>query len=235
MLVLESGVNDAVRAQLGFRLHETGRWQTALTSTSILLAALMFPASAVSAQSIFVQGAAGIEIRRSSADTHKSASDRTAPAVVLGIGTELMHHWVVDAELSLDGESKTETTTDVVVFGQPRTIHNVYTSERRGVAVLAGYRTAAQHRVRLGFYGGVSFSNFRREIASDAAAIVLNTAASTSVFDQRLTAPIVAFDAAVRVTDHLAVVSAVSVQGLKIGEELGGHSIQPSIGARISF
>src|SRR4051794_24570095 len=121
-----------------------------LTSACILLAALMLPASAASAQSIFVQGTAGVEIRRFSAETDKSAFDGTAPAVVVGIGTEVMRHWVVDAELSLNGESKTETTTDVVIFGQPRTIHNVYTSERRGLAVLAGYRTAADHPVRLG-------------------------------------------------------------------------------------
>jgi hypothetical protein len=238
MLVRGSAVNDAVRTQLGFRHRETDRWQTAmtaLTSTSILLAVLMLPASAASAQSIFVQGAAGVEIRRFSAEADKSAFDGTAPAVVIGGGTELMQHWAVGAELSLNGESKTETATDVVVFGQPRTIHNVYTSARRGFAVVAGYRTPAQHPVRVGFYGGVSFSIFRREIASDAATIVLNTPASTSVFEERLSGPIVAFDAAVRVTDHLAVVSAVSVQGLKIGDELEGHSIQPSIGARISF
>jgi Outer membrane protein beta-barrel domain len=208
---------------------------TALASTCILLAALMLAASAASAQSVFVQGTGGVEIRRFSAETDKSAFDGTASAVVLGIGTELIPHWVVGAEFSLNGESTRETSTDVVVFGQPRTIHNVYTSERRGVAVVAGYRTAVHHGVQLGSYGGVSFSVFRREIASDAAPIVLNTAASSSVFEERLTGPIVAVDLAVPINGHLAVVSAVSVQGLKIGEELGGHSIQPSIGARIAF
>ncbi|MFL6278602.1 MAG: outer membrane beta-barrel protein [Vicinamibacterales bacterium] len=208
---------------------------TALTSTSILLALLVLPASAVSAQTIFVQGTVGVDIKRFSAETDKSAFDGTARAVVIGGGTELMRHLAVDAELSLSGESKTETTTDVVIFGQPRTIHNIYTSERRGLAVVAGYRTAAHHPVRLGIYGGVSFSIFRREIASDAASIVLNTAASASVFEERLTGPIVAFDATVRVSEHLGVISAVSVQGLKIGEELDGHSIQPSVGVRVSF
>jgi hypothetical protein len=208
---------------------------TALTSTAILLALLVLPASAASAQTTFFQGTAGVEIRRFSAETDKSAFDGTARAVVIGGGAELMRHWAVDAELSLNGKSNTETTTDVVIFGQPRTIHNVYTSERRGFAVVAGYRTAVHHPVRIGFYGGLSFSIFRREIASDAAALVLNTAASTSVFEERLVGPIIAFDAAVRVSDHLAVVSAVSLQGLKIGEELDGHSIQPSVGARISF
>ena len=231
-------MDDAIRVQLGFRRDVRDRWQTArtvLTSTCILLAALMVSASAASAQTIFVQGTVGAEVRRFSAETDKSAFDGTARAFVFGGGTELMRHWVVGAELSLNGQSKTETTTDVVIFGQPRTIHNVYTSERRGFAVVAGYRTAAHHPVRVGVYGGVSFSIFRREIGSDAATIVLNTAASSSVFEERLTGPIVALDAAVRVNDHFAVVSAVTLQGLKIGEELDGHSLQPSVGARISF
>jgi Outer membrane protein beta-barrel domain len=207
----------------------------ALTSRCVPLAALLLAASSASAQSIFVQGGAGIEIKRFSAETDKSAFDGTAPAFVLGIGTELMQHWVVSGQVSLNGESKRETTTDVVVFGQPRTIHNVYTSQRHGIAALAGYRTAARQAVRLGIYGGVSFSAFRREIASDAATIVLNTPASASVYDERLTGPVVAFDVSIRVNDHVAVVSEISLQGLTVGEELGGHSLQPSIGARFSF
>src|SRR3954470_12044713 len=78
MLAPGSAVNDAVRAKLDFRQPETDRWQTAmtaLTSTCILLGALMVPASAASAQSIFVQGGAAIEHRRFSAETDKSPFD----------------------------------------------------------------------------------------------------------------------------------------------------------------
>jgi hypothetical protein len=231
-------MEDAVNAQPGFPQYKTEGLPSAkpiLTSTYIVVVVLMLLASAASAQSIFVQGSAGIEVRRFSAETEKSAFDGAAPAVVLGIGTELMQHWPVSVQLSLNGESKLERVTDVVVFGQPRAIHNLYTSERRGLAVLAGYRTSAHRRARFGYYGGVSFSLFRREIASDAASIVLNTVDSSSVFEERLTTPVVAVDATVRIRDHFAVLATVVVQGLEIGEELGGHSIQSSIGARVSF
>ena len=117
---------------------------------SVLVALLMLP-SGVSAQSLVVQAGAGPDIKRFSDEAGQSAYDGTALAVVFGIGQEIASHWVISAEVDLGGRSTRRTTTDgVIISGQSRVIHNSYTSQRRSVAVFAGYRTAAHRRVRLG-------------------------------------------------------------------------------------
>jgi hypothetical protein len=65
--------------------------------------------------------------------------------------------------------------------------------------------------------------------------VVLGAPAPGSVYDQRLTSAIVGLDVAIRVGAHVAIVPAVRAQGLTIGTELGGYSVRPSIGGRISF
>lgn len=191
--------------------------------------------SSVSAQSIFVQGSVGADIRRFSADPEKSAFDGNATAGAFTVGSEFISHWVVAADMDLGGRSTRTTTTSVVFSGKALEIHNSYRSERRSISALAGYRTGDHWRIRVGYYAGVSFTTFRREIVSDAESIVLQSPAPGSIYDQRLTGPVVGIDAAIRAGKHVAIVPAVRAQGLRIGTELGGHSVRPSIGARISF
>jgi hypothetical protein len=123
----------------------------------------------------------------------------------------------------------------VSVSGQSRDIHNEYTSQRRSASALIGYQTSFRHNLQVGYYTGLSFSTVRREIASDADAVVLQTPAPTSIFTDRLAGAIVGIDAAIRVAAHLAVVAGLRAQGLALSGDLGGHSIRPSIGARIFF
>jgi hypothetical protein len=210
---------------------------------ALFLAVLALPSSA-SAQLVFIQGSVVADIKRFDDEAGQSAYDGTARALAFGIGHNITSHWFFSAEVDLGARSTRTTTTDVVVIsGASRVIHNSYSSQRRSIAALAGYRTAPQRRVQLGYYGGVCFTTLRREIASDAAAVVLQDAAAlgldtfpvTSRYEDRLTGPIVGFDAAFRTGPHVAIVAALKAQGLKVGEELGGHSIRPAIGARIAF
>lgn len=200
-----------------------------------MLIALLASAASASAQPVFVQGSAGLDIRRFSAEPEKSPFDGNAASFLVAGGTEFIRHWVVTAEFDVGRRTTTETTTSAVFSGQTLTVRNSYSAERRTFAAMAGFRTDGDRRWRLGYYAGVAFSTLRREIVSDAESIVLNSPAPGSVYDQRLTSAIVAIDVAIRVAPHLAIVPALRAQPLTIGTELGGRSIRPSIGARLSF
>jgi hypothetical protein len=203
--------------------------------TRALLVAFIALAPDASAQSVFLQGSIGSDIRRFSADPEKSAFDGTGTSIAIAAGGEFMSHWTASAELDLGRRATRSTTTALTIFGQPREIHTSYSSERRSIAALAGYRTASRRRVRVGCYAGVVFTIFRREIVSDAESIVLQSPAPGSVYEQRLTGPIVGIDLAVRAGPHVAIVPALRAQSLRIGTELGGHSIRPSVGVRVAF
>ena len=192
-------------------------------------------AASASAQTFFIEGRTGADVRRFSAETSPSPFDGTARAGVIGAGGHILPHWTVGAELDLGARSTDTTTTPVSVSGRSRDIHNAYTIERRSASALVGYQTSAHHRVRMGYYAGLSFSVVRREIASDAEAIVLQTPAPTAVYSDRLVNAIVGVDAAVRVAPRLDFVAALRAQGLTLGSALGGHSVRPSIGARVTF
>jgi outer membrane protein with beta-barrel domain len=200
-----------------------------------LVLALLGCASSASAQSVFAQGSVGVDVRRFSAEPEKSPYDGTAPTFMFGGGAEFIGHWVATAEADFGSSTTTSTQTSVVFNGQTLTVHTSYSAERRSVSALAGYRSDGHRRWRVGYYGGVSFTNLRREIVSDAESVVLQAPAPGSVYDQRLTSAIVALDVAIRVGAHLAIVPALRAQGLTIGTELGGYSIRPSIGGRVSF
>jgi hypothetical protein len=200
-----------------------------------LFIAFIALSSSVSAQSFFLDGSAGADIRRFSAEPEKSPFDGTATAFSFAAGTEFIRHWIVSAEIDLGGRTTTSTTTDVVFSGRPLTIHNSYSAERRSVSVLGGYRSGVDRRWRMGFYAGVSFSTLQREIVSDAESVVLQSPAPGSVYEQRLTSAIVAVDVAIRVVPHFAIVPALRAQPLTIGTELSGVSVRPSVGVRVFF
>lgn len=202
---------------------------------SVLMLGLLLAAPSASAQSMFVQGSAGREIKRFSGEPENSVFDATASAITLGAAGHIMPHWTIGAELDLGGRSTTSRTTSVSVSGQNRDIHTDYTSERRSASALVGYQTSPRHGVQLACYAGLSFSTVRREIASDAEAVVLQAPAPTSLYTDRLAGAIVGVDAVIRLAPHLAVVPGLRAQGLALGGDLGGHSIRPSIGARVSF
>jgi hypothetical protein len=199
-----------------------------------LIAFFAFVSSA-SAQPFFVQGTVGADLRHFSAEPEKSPFDGTSSTFLIGAGTEFIRHWVVSAEFDAGGETTTTSTTSAAFSGQTLTIHNSYSAERRTFAALAGFRSDGERRWRIGYYAGIAFSTLRRQIVSDAESVVLGSPAPGSVYDQRLTSAILAIDVAVRVLPHLAILPALRAQPLTIGTELAGHSIRPSIGARLTF
>jgi hypothetical protein len=196
---------------------------------------VVLTAGHASAQSVFIQGSVGADIKRFSGEPGTSVFDGTAGAYAIGIGGHVTPHWTVGAELDVGTRSTSTTTVSVSVSGEIRDIHNSYTSDRRGASALVGYHTSPHRGVQIAYYAGLSFSTFRREITSDAGEIVLQTPAPTSLYTDRLAGPIVGVDVAIRLASHLWLVPALRVQGLALGGDLGGHSIRPNIGARVSF
>jgi Outer membrane protein beta-barrel domain len=201
----------------------------------LLTLVLVLSAATASAQPVFVQGTVGVDIKRFSGEAATSVFDGSAQAFAIGAGGHLAPHWTLLAELDISGQSSQTTTTTVAISGQPRDIHNTYSSERRGLSALVGYETSPHRGVQVVYYAGLGFSTFRREISSDADQVVLQAPAPTSDYTDRLTGPIVGVDLEVHVAPHLSVVPSFRAQGLPLGGDLGGHSIRPSIGARVSF
>ena len=187
------------------------------------------------AQSVFVEGGFAREIKRFSNEGDRSPFDGTATGVWVGTAGFFGSRWSVGVELDLGEETTSSETVSVTVSGRPTSITTSYTSRRRSLSALAGVHTPAGKPVRLGCYAGLSFTAFRREIASDAPAVVLQDPAPLAVFEERVTGAIVGVDVAVRVAPNVAVVPALRAQGLSLSGDLTGFSIRPSVGVRVSF
>jgi hypothetical protein len=202
--------------------------------TACLLAILFAPAAA-SAQSVFVQGSGGREIKRFSGEPDQDVFAAPARGAAIAVTGSISPHCTIGLELDLGGRSTVERTTSVAISGQPREIHTRYTSRRRSASPMIGYQTTPRHAVQIGYYAGLSFSAVSRDIASDAGGIVSGSPQSVSTFTDRVTGAIVGVDVAIRVAPHIAVVPSVRAQGLALSGDLHGHSIRPSIGARLFF
>ncbi|MGH8636897.1 MAG: hypothetical protein ACREUZ_07160 [Burkholderiales bacterium] len=191
--------------------------------------------SQVSAQTAFVQGGYSRDIKRFSHEGETSVLDATAGGFSIGAGAFLAGRWSAGVEMDLGGPSSVVDTVSVVISGRPAEIRTEYTSRRRSVSALAGFHTSAARRLRVGCYAGLSFTAFRREIFSDAPAIVLQEPTVPTVVNERITGAIVGVDVAIHVTPNVAVVPALRAQGLSLSGDLSGFSVRPSLNGRVVF
>jgi hypothetical protein len=201
----------------------------ALTAVVCLLVA-----GTASAQSGFVEGAIGREVKRFSSEPGERLFDGTASDVAIGAAGFLTPHWTIGLEVDVGGRSTVRRSSQVTVSGRPTTIDTDYSIERRSAAALVGYHTAPR-RVRLGYYAGWSFTFTRREIASTAPPIVVTNPPAVSVFTDRVAGLVVGIDAAIALTDHIALVPTFRAQAVALSPDLTGHSYRPGIGARVTF
>ena len=112
--------------------------ETAVVKPTLVLAFVLTAATA-SAQSGFVQGTFGREIKRFSGEgTTPGPYDATGNAIAIGGGAFITPHWTIGAEVDLGNTTTTTTTTSVVVLGRPTDIHTSYTSRRRSASAMAG-------------------------------------------------------------------------------------------------
>jgi outer membrane protein with beta-barrel domain len=202
--------------------------------SACLLAIVLAPASA-SAQSLFVQGSAGREIKRFSGNPDDGVFDGAASLLTISAGGAITPRVTLSAELDLGSDTTTERTTSLLVSGQTRQIHTRYTMRRRSVSPMIGYQSAPHHAIQVACYAGVSFSVVSREIATDAQSAAIGSAQDSTTFTDRVTGAIVGVDVVVNAAPHLAIVPGLRAQGLGLSGDLDGHSIRPSIGARFSF
>lgn len=202
--------------------------------TAALLLCLIV-AQEAAAQSVFVEGAFSREVKRFSHEGDRSAFDGTASGFSIGVAGLIATRWSVGVEFDRGGRSTVTETVSVTISGRPREIHTSYTSRRRSVSAVAGFHTPSDRLVQVGCYVGLSFTAFRREISSDAPAIVLEQPAPLAVYEERITGALVGIDAAIRISRHFAVVPALRAQGLSLSGDLTGFSLRPSIGGRVTF
>jgi hypothetical protein len=200
----------------------------------VLVVTCVLVAGRVSAQSVYVQGAVTREIKRFSGQPSEPVFDGTASGVAIGVAEFAAPHWTVGLEIDLGGQSTVRRSSTVTVSGRPTTIDTDYAIERRSAAAIAGYQQEWRH-VRLGYYAGWSFSYFRREISSNAPAIVLTEPAAPTIFTDRVGGVVVGVDVAIDIMPHVAVVPSFRAQAVTLTGELAGHSYRPSVGARITF
>jgi hypothetical protein len=214
--------------------HTTGvRHFVAVTAGAVLL--LVAGTREAPAQTGFLQAGYGVELRRFSADESDRVFDADTSNLAIGFSGFVTPRFSAGVELEIGADTTVERTTTLTISGRPTTVTTSFTTHRRGVSALAGVHNAPTARVRLGVYGGLAFSSVRREVASDAPPIVLSDPPEPSVFTDRSARPLVGFDAAVRVAEHLAVVASIRAQGLTLTGELGGFSIRPTAALRIMF
>jgi hypothetical protein len=199
------------------------------------IASLLFVASTAAAQTAFVEGGFSRDVRRFSNEGARSAFDGTASGFWINGNALVTPRFSVGVEIDAGDEVTFDDTVTIAISGRPTQITTTYTSRRRSISALAGVHTSSGRVLQLGVYGGLSFTGFRREIASDAPPIVLNEAPTPSVFDERLTAAVVGVDVAILLTRNMALVPALRAQGLSLSGDLSGFSIRPSIGARVTF
>ncbi|MEN3339025.1 MAG: hypothetical protein V7647_2701 [Acidobacteriota bacterium] len=202
---------------------------------AILALVVILSAATASAQTAFIQGGAGRDIRRFSGDAETSVFDGSAGSFTAAVGGHVLPHWILSAEFDAGQRSSQSTTTTVTINGLPRDIHTSYASDRRSLSALVGYETTARHRVQFVYAAGLSFTTFRRDISSDGEEIVLQSPAPGSRYTSRLSGAIAGVDTVIHIAPHLALVPGVRVQGLAIDPDLGAFSIRPSAAARISF
>jgi hypothetical protein len=200
-----------------------------------VILALAAAAPSALAQSAFVQGGYGVEMRRFSAEEGDRIFDANSGHLTIGGGGFLTPH--ISASLELErGEASTVTRSATLTFASgPGTVTTAYTLRRRGASALIGIHSSAARRIRVGAYAGLSFSSVRREIASNAPPIVLALPLDTAVFTDRTAGPIVGVDAAFHVAPHVAVVGMLRAQALTLTGDLRGFTVRPSAGARITF
>ncbi|MEP6916427.1 MAG: outer membrane beta-barrel protein [Acidobacteriota bacterium] len=199
-----------------------------------LLAIVLAPAAA-SAQSLFVQGGGGREIKRFSGSSDDRVFDAAASVVAVSAGGAITPHLTLSVELDLGSTSTTDRTTSVLVSGQVRDLRTRFTIRRRSASPLVAYQTAPHHAVQVACYVGISFSAVTREITSDAQPLALGTPQEATTFTDRVTGAIVGVDLAVHVAPHVALVPGLRAQGLDLSGDLNGHSIRTTLGARFSF
>jgi hypothetical protein len=200
----------------------------------VLIVTCVLCAGRVSAQSVYVQGAVSREIKRFSGEPTERVFDGTANGAAVGVAGFVAPHWTVGLEVDLGGRSTVRRSSTVTVSGRPTTIDTDYAIERRSAAALVGYHLERRH-VRLGYFAGWSFSSLRREIGSNAPAIVLTQPPATTIFTDRVAGVVVGVDAAIEITAHVAVVPSFRAQAVTLSGDLAGHSYRPSVGGRITF
>ena len=192
-------------------------------------------ASDAAAQSAFVEGGFLREVRRFSNEGTQSAFDGTVNGFWVNGSGFVTPQFSVGVEYDSGGDVTFDDTVTITIAGRPSQITTTYTSRRQSVSALVGIHTSPGRAVQVGVYGGLSFSAFRREIASDAPPIVLDETPTPSVLDERVTSAIVGVDVAILLTPNIALVPALRAQGLSLSGDLSGFSLRPSIGARVTF
>ncbi len=208
-----------------------------ITAARAVLVIVVLAASAPKAlaQSAFVQGGYGVDIRRFSAEEGDRIFDANSGHLTIGAGGFITPHVSASLELEL-GEPSTVTRSATFTFASgPATVTTAYTLRRRGASALIGIHTLPMRRIRAGAYAGLSFTSARREITSNAPPIIMSLPPETAIFTDRTAGPVVGVDVAFQVAPHVAVVAMVRGQALTLTGDLRGFTVRPSAGARITF
>jgi hypothetical protein len=191
-------------------------------------------AADAAAQSVFVQGGAGPDIRRFSAEEGQAVFDGSASMVTFGGGAFVTPRMTIGVELDFAGMMTETRSVTVPIGGVPTTVTSSFALERRSVTALAGVHTSGAHRVRLGGYAGVGFSTVRREIATDVVGLP-GPPPGPSILIDRLAGPVVGVDVAVTIVRYVALVGALRAQGLALTGEVTGFSLRPAGLLRVTF
>jgi hypothetical protein len=199
--------------------------------------AAMLLATDAAAQTVILGGGYFRDIKRFSGDPEMNVLDGDASGLQLDVGTVVIPRLLVTFELGLSGESSVSRTTSISYMGQTVDIRTLYANRLTTWSTLVGLRAATTRRVRLTYLGGITFFHVSRRITSESQIAFVQPApspTSSSTVDN-VAGPTVGIDAAIRATDHLAIVLAMRAHALRISADLAGVTVRPGVAAQFSF
>ena len=205
-----------------------------LAAASLLIMSLLCRAP-VFAQTAYVQGGIGTDVRRFSGQPADRVFDGNVATLMIGGGGFLTSMISAGVELDIGAESDVAQSVTVTIAARPETVTTTYASRRRAVSALFGIHSTARHAVRVGVYAGLAFTALQQRIAANAPAIVLPAPPPATEFTHLAAAPIVGVDVAVAISRLVSVVGVVRAQSLELSNELRGFSVRPGVAVRVSF
>jgi hypothetical protein len=202
-----------------------------------LFFAAMLVATDAAAQSIVLTAGYYRENKRFSGDPEMNVLDTDANGLQLAVGTLVIPRCIVELEVGVSGGSSLERSTIVSYLGQNVDIRTQYSSKLTTWSALVGLRGAAAGRFQLTYLGGVTFFHVTRRITPNSQTVIVQPVPppTTSTTVDNIAGPTIGVDAAIRATQHFAVVFLVRAQALRISSDLAGFTVRPGVAAQFSF
>lgn len=188
------------------------------------------------AQNLMLSAAVQRDVQRFAEGDVPTRLDGWATGLMVGAGVRLRNHLALAAEWSDAGTIEDARTTALDIDGRTVAITSTFRHRTRTGAALGGYSHLLSSRVRVAYLGGVSFTEVRRQFASNAPGLVfvvpsdLSASGRSSLVDRfwDMTGGV---DAVVRIRWRLHAIAGLRAQRITLPLDVSGWSVRTFVGA----